>query len=464
MSDQPTTTLAATTLDGAIAVTRFGLGAREGEILTASHNPRQWLKSQLSVERASPFPTAGILDSKGYIMGIQRLQQRRKAQSDPVLERSIVKAYNDKNRTLIAKEHRARFAYGMNTQLPFQERLVRFWSNHFSVSGQSRRNLKAATHEREAIRPAIMGSFYELALSAILHPAMLLFLDNANSIGPNSEMGLRSTRKRKGLNENLAREVLELHTLTPRGGYTQNDVTEFAKALTGWTIGEVSAPPAIQGVAVFSEHSHEPGRRRILNKTYLPLGQDLAPVIIRNVCGHPETAANVAFKLAKHFVADTPPPSLVETLKQTFIQTGGYLPAVYEALIDAPESWEPRQQKIKTPDDLLTSTARLLGEKPTFPTLRRDVYEGFGQRPFTAPTPEGWPDNIDAWLGPDAVTKRIEWASTVAEGLPNIDARKFLTDALGPRVSEKTVQLVAGAESGEQALVIALMSPEFQRR
>ena len=452
------------TLQGAIAVTRFGLGASEGEILAASQNSIKWLKSQLNFENIKPYPMDGILTCKEYIIEEQVFKKKRKKQTDPELKFDIVKAYNTRNRSLITQEHITRFSYGMHASSPFHERLVRFWSNHFSVSGRNRRNLTAATHEREAIRPKILGSFYDLALSAILHPAMLLYLDNVQSVGPNSMTGLIGVLLKKGLNENLAREVMELHTITPQAKYSQNDVTEFAKALTGWSIGGSSYQKTSQGVTVFDKKSHEPGNRTVLNKTYFPLGEKQAKIIIRNLCEHPETAANIAYKLARHFISDNPPYSLVDRIRRTFIQTNGDLISIYNTLIESPEAWEPYHKKLKTPDELLISTARLIGTENTFPTAARDLYEGFGQHMHAAPTPEGWPDTLEAWLGPDAVTKRIEWANALATRIPHMDARKFLTSALGARASEKTTQMVANAESGPQALVLALMSPEFQRR
>ena len=451
-----------TTLEGAIAVTRFGLGARAGEIALASQNPRAWLKEQLIAPKLK-FPMERLLTSQGYLLEKEALLSARRAESSDEAKIAVSKPFSKRYRAWHEAEQMARFRYGVQTQAPFHERLTRFWSNHFSVSSRGRDVLTASAYEREAIRPFILGSFKELAHSAILHPSMLLYLDNIRSVGPNSVFGLVGRIRRKGLNENLAREVMELHTVTPKANYTQTDVREFARALTGWTVANKKAGD-MGGKTYFDVKKHEPGSRKVMNKTYFPNGKTQATEIIRNLCEHPETAKNVAYKLARHFTSDKPPARLVKKLSQTFTETGGDLMAIYRVLIDAPETWEPPSLKTKTPNEMLLSTARQLGAENVFPTWPQDVLEGFGQAAFRAPTPEGWPDTSQDWLGPDAIMKRIEWANKVAQRNSNFDARAFLTQALGPRITVKTLDTVNAAESNQQALILALMSPEFQRR
>ena len=453
------------TLKGAIAVTRFGLGARPGEIETASQNPKTWLKGQINSVTTPIFPIEGLLSSPEYIFEKNALRAARKAQKDDDLAKlEVSKPFNKRYVASKEAELAARFRFGVETSMPFHERLTRFWSNHFSVSGRTRDILTAAGHEREAIRPFILGTFRDLALNAILHPSMLIYLDNVRSVGPNSIFGLIGRFRQKGLNENLAREVMELHTITPKSGYNQSDVTEFARALTGWTIAAKGQSKDLQGQTYFNAKWHEPGTRKIMGKTYFPAGKSQALAIIKNLCSHPETAKNISYKLARHFVADEPPTHLVKRLTAEFIKTDGNLKALYEILIEAPELWDIRPQKIKTPYELLTSAARYMRIENVFPTWPRDVYEGFGHTPFRAPTPEGWPDTSDAWIGPDALMKRIEWANKVAQRNSNLNARAFLKSALGDRVSEATQHSIDQAESNQQALVMVLMSPEFQRR
>ena len=193
-----------------------------------------------------------------------------------------------------------------------------------------------------------------------------------------------------------------------------------------------------------------------MGKTYFPLGEKQAKVIIRNLCHHPATAQNIATKLARHFCHDTPPETLVLRLKQSFLDTRGDLKSLYTVLIDSPELWENKANKLKTPDELLISAGRMIGIENVFPTRQADIYEGFGQTPFKAPTPEGWPDNSQAWLGPDAMLKRIEWANELAFKQADIDASIFLQQALGPIVSADTVQAIADAETRHQAFAMAV--------
>ena len=201
-----------------------------------------------------------------------------------------------------------------------------------------------------------------------------------------------------------------------------------------------------------------------MHKTYFPLGKRQAEVIIRNFCHHPATAENIATKLARHFCSDTPPKALVARLKRSFLDTQGDLKSLYKVLIDSPEPWEVTPKKLKTPDELLISTARMIGVDDVFPTWADDIYESFGQMPFRAPSPEGWADNSDAWIGPDAMFKRVEWANKLAFRQSDKNARDFLDQALGPQLKASTAQTIAEAENRQQAMALALMCPEFQRR
>ncbi len=448
-------------LEGAIAVTRFGLGAKTGEIDEVSRDPRGWLRAQLTADSAARFIGDGLPSSKQGLTELQtyfETRRRGEAQIDP----QKVEAFRMSVVKVAIGETAARTRFGASTPAGFHERLVRFWANHFTVSGlKAQTILVAGAYEREAIRPNSLGTFRDLAHAAIFHPAMLVYLDNWQSVGPGSRGGRLSGR---GLNENLAREVLELHTVTPKAGYMQADVTEFARALTGWTVGNRRVGRQKMGETVFSPLIHEPGIRTVLGQRYPEDGEVQARAVLDDLCARPETAENVALKLARHIIADAPPARAVAALADSFRRTGGDLQALYRTLIDLPEAWIPQAQKVKTPDELLTSTARLIGAEAVFAGKPRDVLESFAQRPFTAPSPEGWPDMADAWIGPDALSKRIEWANRLAARMPTRDARALLVEALGERADPDTLQAVSRAESGEQALVLALMSPDYQRR
>lgn len=448
------------TTEAAIAAVRFGLGAGPGEIDDISRaTPKHWLDKQLSFNAGKTFPGDKLKSSKEDLGAILNLYAARaRGNRNQEIMRQVRLLIRDS----IVPEITARCLFASRTPAPFHERLTQFWSNHFSISTKSTQLAAiAGAYEREAIRPNILGSFNDLLHAAVLHPAMLLYLDNMQSFGPNSRVGRRSGR---GLNENLAREVMELHSLSSTGGYSQADVTEFARALTGWSIGNPRFETERLGETVFFEPIHEPGTRTVMGKKYPDTGRDQALAVLDDLARNPHTAKHIATKLARHFTADTPSPSLVAKLTAAFLDSNGDLPTVYRTLIEAPEPWAPDLQKIKTPNELLTSAARMLDLQAVFAGRPKDVFDSLAQRPFSAPSPQGWPDTADAWLGPDSVMKRVEWANQVAGRAPVVDARAFLDEALGPLVSGETRQTVARAESRSQALVLAMMSPEFQRR
>ncbi len=484
-------------LEGAIAATRFSLGARPGEIEAASSDPRGWLKAQIRSD-------AGVI-AQGDLMSTEQIYAARRedyagvtpgAPGEPSQEqlRAIRQMVQRESRDNLAREVDARSRQGATTTAPFAERWVRFWSNHFTVAARNPQTIGlVGPFEREAIRPNVFGSFAGLLGHATFHPGMLVYLDNVRSIGPSTQA---AQRRKVGLNENLAREVLELHTVGVHAGYTQDDVIEFAKALTGWTVGGAGpggagpggggpggAGPgpggrraeylaamrqrleANAGKPVFVDFLHEPGAHKVLGKSYADDGARQAATILDDLARHPATAKHVAAKLARHFVADEPPPASLARLESTFISTGGDLSALARAVIDLDEAWAPQARKFKTPDELLTSTVRAIGAEGAFGRDQRAVYVSLAQQPFAAPSPAGWPDDTMAWSGPDAIRKRLEWANAVARRLViSGSPSDFLDVALGPLASDATRKAVARAESAEQGFTLALMSPDFQRR
>ena len=446
-------------LRGALAVTRFGLGAQPGEIAEASRAPEDWLLSQLTRSAGDGFPDQALNSSKAQLSkAFDYFQKRRNDASGEDQQRTFRRMVRQ---TSVA-EVSARTSHAASTKAPLYERLVRFWANHFTVAANSPQSrVVAGAYEREAIRPHILGSFADLAERAIFHAGMLVYLNNAQSIGPNSRAGRRRDR---GLNENLAREVLELHTVTPAAGYSQDDVVAFAKALTGWTVGNHRIGKDRKGEATFVNLLHEPGRQTVLGKRYGGAGSSQARSILRDLCRSPHTAQNIAHKLARHFVADSPPESLVAKLKSSFLKTGGDLPTLYRTLIEAPESWHPEARKLKTPDELIVSTGRLIGLRRVLVGDAGKVFESFAQVPFTAPSPQGWPDEAEAWNGPDAIMKRVEWANRLANRNSSLDGRDLLDAGLGDRANPETLQAVMRAESPQQAIALALLSPDFQMR
>lgn len=449
-----------------IATNRFGLGARPGEAAVAGGDAQGWLLRQVDPAAVPPFPSAGLKDAQQAAASFYAFQQARRAAQRKSAgdDRAIEAALEgmERPRELIAAEIRARVNFAATTPASFHERLVRFWSNHFTVSTTRTPVVPlAGPFEREAIRPNVTGNFYELLSAAETHPAMLVYLDNAQSVGPNSRGGRRRDR---GLNENLAREILELHTVGVDGGYSQDDVTSFAKILTGWTVAGPRDPNPT-GMTYFDARRHEPGSQLVLGTRYPDLGAEQAMRVLRDLSLKPQTARFVSTKLARHFIADQPPAAAVEALGKVWMRSGGDLGEVSAELVKQRAAWQEQPAKFKTPDEFYLSTLRGLGVESVRARDLRAVYAALGQPPFSAPSPAGWPDEAEAWLGPDAVKKRLEWSQALAERAGRrVDPREFLAECLGATSGETTRRMVNGADSRPQGLTLALMAPEFQRR
>jgi uncharacterized protein (DUF1800 family) len=354
-------------------------------------------------------------------------------------------------------EAKAHFDAAITAEIGFVERLVWFWSNHFCVNADD--TVMAGGYEREAIRPHVLGHFVDLLQAAEGHPAMLLYLTNTLSMGPNSVAGINRTR---GLNENLAREILELHTLGVRTGYTQDDVTSFAKVITGWTILPTDSNPDHGGEFLFHRRLHEPGPQTVIGKSYRDTGVEQGRAVLADLARHPATATHIAVKLARHFVADDPPPALVALLTQRFNETEGDLWEVSKALVTAPESWSEERVKIKRPSEwnvALLRAARFAGDiRAIVPGLNR-----LGEPLWRPPSPRGFPDDNAAWL--DGLSHRLDIANNFAQrNGDRLDAAAMLETALGPLASKETRRAVARAETKPQALTLMLMAPEFQWR
>ena len=475
-------------LEAAIAATRFGLGARKGEIAEAARDPRGYLKGQIHRSGAETFPTGGdtstvrLAEFRAYRR--ERVQAGRQAppqagDATAMAPASQVDAAVNAAQQFIRRKGpldvQARTLLGATTEAGFRERWALFWANHFTVSAIK---VQTATlvgpYENEAIRPHVFGRFADLLGAVETHPAMLLYLDQAQSVGPNSSAatfqrrgGRRAQaaqqRPSRGLNENLAREILELHTVGIDGGYHQADVTEFARALTGLSIAGPRDP--VQDQVVFRETTHEPGERNIMGVRYASGGKAQANAILSDLAAKPATARFICAKIARHFVADDPPPALVARLEKTWNATGGDLGRVAEALIDAPESWAPQPLKFKTPYEFVVSSYRALGVAPRGQQVSVAL-NGLGQRPFGAPSPKGWPDEAAPWAASDAIVKRMQFAQGFAAIVgPNVQDPVALADAaLGARLTSAAATAIRRAESRPEAVALLLMTPEFQRR
>jgi uncharacterized protein (DUF1800 family) len=494
-------------VDAASVANRFGLGAMPGT-LDSMHDPRGNLVQQVRKPSPNVEAFAGLTRSADYLARenqyvLDRRERRQErvaasvgnrntgnaANADPA--KGAVDGFRKEFGEQLLAEVNARWQVALNAPLGFDERVFRFWSNHFAVSVDKRQALLyAAPMEREVIRLHAFGRFEDLLLGIETHPAMLRYLDNQESIGPGSQIGQRGQQvldrfagqqrqpKRKlGLNENLAREILELHTLGVNGGYTQADVTELACAITGWSVriprderrgglfGSGSTPDSTTGF-VFRDNAHEPGSRSIVGKRYYEDGIEQGRRALADLAVHPATAKHLSFKLARHFVADEPPPKLVKHLAVAWLDGGGDLSTWYLAMLQSDEAWTPDARKFRTPDDFLMASLRALGTEHLLDARGANgLLARLGQPSFMPRSPAGFADTADAWIGPDALLKRIQAAEELSSrATRSLVPAQVARDALGSRLGGATAQAIARADSPTQALSILLASPDFQWR
>ena len=446
-------------LSAVIAANRFGQGAAPGELSLVSNDPRGWLLAQLAPQPLPP-QLAGLPGSAQSAQRFAELKAVRRADKTGTLPDPAEEKAKAEMRALYTTEAAARTRLAVETQTPFYERLVQFWSNHFAVS-TARFEVAhlAGSFEREAIRPHVAGRFSQMLLAAMRHPAMLAYLDNATSIGPDSQAGLRQKR---GLNENLAREMMELHTLGVDGGYSQDDVQQLARVLTGWTIG--NEKDGLTGQFLYQPRFHEPGPKAFLQVTIPESGETEALRAVDILTHHPATARFVATKLARHFIADDPPPAAVEALAKAFRESGGDLALVCKTLVERPEPWKMPLSKMKTSNDYVVSTLRLLAGPELDDNAILRPLNLLSQPPFGAPSPAGWPDRAEAWMGPEVLMRRIEWARDLAKKLHRIDLLELATEGLGPLMDGPLHQALMNATDAAEATLLLLSCPQFQRR
>lgn len=480
-----------------IALNRFGYGLRRGQIVPG--NPARYLYAQMDAFDPAPAILAGREDTSakaGEILQMLRnLRRERQSQAadtmnepamvpqtpggaDPLngLPPEVRQSYQSAARTL-REDAGLRTRIAITSATPMMERLVHFWSNHFSVTAQKAgTHFQVANHEFSAIRPHVLGKFSDLLKAAVLHPAMLLYLDQFQSVGPNSPFQQRRALRRRqgngggprGLNENLAREILELHTLGVDGGYAQADVTEFARALTGWTISGLARIERFSepqpGGAAFAEFAHEPGSRQVLGRTYREGGAGQALAVLDDLASHPSTARFIAVKLARHFAGDSPPQSLIARLEADFRRSDGDLASLTRTLIDSPEVWNESPVKFRQPFEWLVAVLRTTGVDTLSDRRISGALAQIGQVPWRAPSPAGYDDLEGSWAGPDALLRRVELAERIARGAPSDDVMARAEAAFPGALTDHTRTWLARAESGTQALALLLVSPEMMRR
>jgi uncharacterized protein (DUF1800 family) len=346
----------------------------------------------------------------------------------------------------------------------FIERLVAFWSNHFCISANKGglARMWAGSFEREAIRPHVLGRFGDMLRAVEQHPAMLFFLDNQQSLGPDSRVG---QNRKRGLNENLAREIMELHTLGVGGGYSQDDVTSLARIITGWTYAGRQGQLGTPGSFVFNANAHQPGAQRVMGKIYEANGVTQGEAALADLARHPSTAKFIAVKFARHFVADDPPPALVVRLQDVFQKSDGDLKALATTLVDSSEAWQTPLTKVRSPYEFLIASGRLLARIPEDPGRYINGLNVLGQPLWSPAGPNGFPDSNAAWAAPEGMKLRLDISAQIASRLADsIDPRDLLELVAADAASPETRRTIERAESRQQALALLLMSPEFQRR
>ncbi|MGS2722259.1 DUF1800 domain-containing protein [Porticoccus sp. GXU_MW_L64] len=443
-----------------IAATRFGFGEPPSSLQEIGTHYGDWLSQQLQ-PHPLPKELAGIPDSATLLM--ENFAMRKQRRMDRKANKAV-KPFGNLLRKHYIQQAAARTRQAMVSERPLFERLVQFWSNHFAISVDKPQVLSiAGCYENEAIRPYILGSFKNLLLAVVSHPAMLVYLDNWTSIGPNSQMG---RRRKKGLNENLAREILELHTLGVDGGYQQADVIALAKALTGWTVGGVRPQAGGKpGQFHFLNNAHQPGAVTVLGKAYAQHRAKQGVTILEDLARHPATAQFIGEKLYRHFISEQPDPVAVEKLKQAFLENEGDLMAVYQVLLNLKQAWQPIAHKFKTPNELVISTYRSLQLSAPQDRQLVGLIDQLGQPLFRPGSPAGWPERNSHWDGGSLLMKRIEWIDSLSDRVSrSVDPSALAEGLLGPQLSKRTRSAVKRAESASQSLALLLLSPEFQRR
>lgn len=457
------------TFDPFIAATRFGTG------LSPRHAPPTGVADVFaSLEGpdtlASDLPIAPFATAQPSMVEFVRL--RRASRDEPTQEgrdaaEAGIQDWRVAARITRQKNAVTTIARGVTAPIGLRERLVAFWADHFTVKGRN-----ALAHHlitpfiEEAIRPHVTGSFPDMLQAVTVHPMMLLYLQQTDSHGPNSPRGIRRGR---GLNENLARELMELHSLGVDGSYSQTDVREMAELLTGLTFNPRTGFAFDDGMA-------EPGSETVLGKSYGPKAT-LQTILtaIDDLARHPDTANHIAEKLAVHFINDTPDPDLVRAMAQTFLQTEGDLQSVIGAMLDHPAAWTPERTKVRPPVEFITASLRALDVAPdTLFALDDRTYRQRIVRPLrvmgqpweTPVGPDGWPEAAQDWIIPQAMAGRISWALRMPKefvaALP--DPRDFVQTALGDLAPQSVIFAAQSAESRADGVGVILASPAFQRR
>ncbi|HYD72959.1 MAG TPA: DUF1800 domain-containing protein [Candidatus Binatia bacterium] len=485
----------------AVAAHRFGFGPKPGDLRAIAGDPRGWVKSQLGRQTALPPAIAALPAAEDDLWAfgrwlvrrrmnnrnVERMEQRAEREGVTMEELralSIEDEFVANFRDRVTRGVAARIDAAIASDQPVHERLVHFWSNHFTVSTAKPAAVALPpSFEKDAIRPHVGGRFADMLAASTKHPGMIVYLDNWLSIGPNSQRarGPRPERpflggpRATGLNENLGREILELHTLGVNGGYTQADVQALANIITGWTyerpplrelVRESGGDRSGAELFEFDADAHEPGPKTLLNRTYAQTGVAQGEAALNDLARHPSTARFIATKLCRHYIADDPPSAAVARAERAFRNSDGDLGATMEALVDSPEAWETPLAKFKRPEEYAITLLRAANVRELPNNGAVASLTTMGQRPYAAPGPDGWADTAETWLTADLVWKRLEFAQAYAErvGRADVDPVQLGEACLGTLMSDETRTAIRRAESPAQGLALLFGAPEMQRR
>jgi uncharacterized protein (DUF1800 family) len=456
--------------DPIIAATRFGVGLSPTIALPRSVDAM--MDQQNGPDQiAQDFPIPLFDDVDPHVSDFLTAHRARVAARGTYREQEMLEAFRAlRRRGRDQQDHHFKLtlARWVATQDGLRERLVAFWADHFTVitrNGQTAHMVQP--YIETVIRPHVTGRFSDMLRAAVMHPMMLRYLDQVRSMGPNSQAAA-DRDGRTGLNENLAREVLELHTLGVGGPYTQDDVRQLAELLTG-----LSYNPS-RGF-VFRGPFAEPGPETVLGQVYDGDDLDAIHQVLTDLALHPATARHIAQKLAVHFLSMTPPEDLVQALSDQFIATAGDLMAVYQVLLTHSAAWDQSREKVRQPFEFITASLRALGADPMqlLSMTRQDLLRGFyhplrimGQTWQTPLGPNGWPEEPEAWITPIGLASRINWAMNVpSEMLDTLpDPHEFVVDALGPGADQSVVFAAQSAEQPSEGIGLVLASAAFNRR
>ncbi|MBD9372188.1 DUF1800 domain-containing protein [Rhizobium sp. ARZ01] len=512
---------------GTMAARRFGYGLKPGE--TPSRDVDDLIQQVVrGVGEVCPFPYDGIAGRRAsfeQFRGLAEAQReaRKNGTVRKVGDRSVDPFRIGLTAALLRDQH-LKVQHAVASPNGFFERLASFWCDHFAISAAKASSMRilVGLYEAEAVRPNLAGPFEQLLRAAALHPAMLAYLDQSKSVGPNSPFG---KEKGRGLNENLARELIELHTMGAGSGYTQDDVRAAAYVLTGlnyksWTFE-----------TRYRQDRAEPGIHHVLGRDYGGEVRSIDDVnaLLADLAGRAETRTHICRKLVAHFVADDPPEKIVQAMEVAWESSDGNLVDVYRALLEHPRSWEQDGQKARQPFDFVVAGLRAfdvpmealaplpakVGNAPSAdgamqpvrnagevvltegavdmmspPTMTAAGEIGMvaaptedgkvpiranpltvgalgnlGQPLWRPPSPAGWDESFSVWVTASQLTQRIAWIRRlVAQFGGSRDPRVLLTNVLADAARDDTIQLVAGAPSKESGLALVLASPEFNRR